>query len=94
MTNEQETYNMGFTAGAAMLNEMYAVAGALSDCGGDWEKTKDKTFRENLMEKDKKSSIVRYFSLMKQRLEVLNEDIPNTILSWSLSRGWRLKKNN
>ena len=74
MTNEQETYNMGFTAGAAMLNEMYAVAGALSDCGGDWEKTKDKTFRENLMEKDKKSSIVRYFSLMKQRLEVINEE--------------------
>ena len=26
------------------------------------------------MEKDKKSSIVRYFSLMKQRLEVLNEE--------------------
>ena len=65
---------MGFTAGAAMLNEMYAVAGALLHYGGDWEKTKDKTFKENLMEKDKKSSVIRYFALMKQRLEVLNEE--------------------
>lgn len=70
----QDTYNIGFTAGAAMLNEMKAVAGALMECGGDWEKTKDKTFKENLMEKDKKSSNVRYFALMKQRLEVLNDE--------------------
>ena len=93
MTTKEGTYNIGFTAGAAMLNEMRAVAEAFLDCGGDWEKTKDKTFKENLMEKDKMSSNVRYFALMKQRLEVLNEDIPNTILSWSLSRGLRLKKN-
>ena len=73
MATEQETYNIGFTAGAAMLNEMQAVAGALLDCNGDWEKTKDKTFKENLMVKDKMSSNVRYFALMKQRLEVLNE---------------------
>ena len=69
---EQETYNIGFTAGAAMLNEMRAVAEAYLDCGGNWEKTKDKTFKENLMEKDKMSSNVRYFALMKQRLDVLN----------------------
>ena len=73
MATEQETYNIGFTAGAAMLNEMLAVAEAFLDCGGDWEKTKDKTFKENLMEKDKMSSNVRYFALMKQRLEALNE---------------------
>jgi len=70
---ERETYNMSFTAGAAMLNEMHAVAEALVECDGDWERTKDKTFKENLMEKEKMSSNVRYFALMKQRLEVLNE---------------------
>ena len=43
---------MSFTAGAAMLNEMHAVAEALVECGGDWERTKDKTFKENLMEKN------------------------------------------
>ena len=63
MTTEEGTYNIGFTAGAAMLNEMRAVAEAFLDCGGDWEKTKDKTFKENLMEKDKMSSNVRYFAL-------------------------------
>lgn len=63
---------MTFTAGAAMLNEMHAVAEAFIECDGDWERTKDKTFRENLMEKDKMSSNQRYFALMKQRIEVLN----------------------
>lgn len=64
---------MSFTAGAAMLNEMHAVAEALVACDGDWERTKDKTFKENLMEKEKMSSNIRYFALMKQRLEILNE---------------------
>ena len=72
MAIEREIYNMSFTAGAAMLNEMHAVAEALLACDGDWERTKDKTFKENLMEKEKMSSNVRYFALMKQRLEVLN----------------------
>lgn len=73
MVVEREIYNMSFTAGAAMLNEMHAVAEALVACDGDWERTKDKTFKENLMEKEKMSSNIRYFALMKQRLEVLNE---------------------
>ena len=72
MAVERETYNMSFTAGAAMLNEMHAVAEALVACDGDWERTKDKTFKENLMEKEKMSSNIRYFALMKQRLSVLN----------------------
>lgn len=67
------TYNMSFTAGAAMLNETYAVAEVLLECEGDWERTKDRTLRENLMEKDKMSSNQRYFVLMKQRLETLNQ---------------------
>lgn len=73
MAIEQNTYNIGFTAGAAMLHEMHAVAAALMVCGGDWEQAKEKTFRENLMEKDKLSSNQRYFALMKQRLEALTE---------------------
>lgn len=73
MVVEREIYNMSFTAGAAMLNEMHAVAEALVACDGDWERTKDKTFKENLMEKEKMSSNIRYFALMKQRLEILNE---------------------
>jgi len=74
MAEDQVRYNIGFTAGAAMLNEMQAVAGALMECRGDWEKTREKTFRENLMEKNKMSSNIRYFALMRQRLEALNEE--------------------
>ena len=56
MVIENNTYNMSFVAGAAMMNEMYAVANAYLECNGDWELTKEKTFRENLMQKDKLSS--------------------------------------
>ena len=72
MATESNIYNMSFTAGAAMLNEMHAVAEAFLECDGDWKLTKEKTFRENLMEKEKMSSNQRYFALMKQRIEVLN----------------------
>lgn len=41
MTEENVTYNLTFTAGSAMLNEMHAVAEALRDCDGDWKKTKE-----------------------------------------------------
>ena len=71
--NETTLYNMSFTAGAAMLNETNAVASALLDCNGDWDKTKEITFKENLMQKDKAASNARYFELMKQRLETLNQ---------------------
>jgi hypothetical protein len=64
---------MSFTAGAAMLNETYAVAEAFLDCDKDWNRTKGRTFRENLMNKEKVSSNQRYFALMKQRIEALNE---------------------
>ena len=72
--NETTLYNMSFTAGAAMLNETNAVASALLDCNGDWDKTKEITFKENLMQKDKAASNARYFALMKQRLETLNQE--------------------
>lgn len=73
MANESNIYNMSFTAGAAMLNETYAVAQALLDCNGDWDRTKEITFKENLMQKEKAASNARYFALMKQRLETLNQ---------------------
>ena len=73
MANESNIYNMSFTAGAAMLNETYAVAQALLDCNGDWGRAKEITFKENLMQKDKAASNARYFALMKQRLETLNQ---------------------
>ena len=76
---------MSFTAGAAMLNEMHAVAEALLACDGDWERTKDKTFKENLMEKEKMSSNIRYFALMKQRLEVLNEAELNMLVNGTVA---------
>lgn len=65
LTSETLPYNMSFTAGAAMLNETYAVAEAFLACGGDWKHTKEKTFRENLMEKEKMSSNQRYFNQNK-----------------------------
>lgn len=74
MAINNNTYNMSFVAGAAMMNETYAVAKAYLECDGDWILTKEKTFRDNLMEKDKLSSNQRYFTLMKQRIEALNED--------------------
>ena len=63
---------MSFTAGAAMMNETLAVAETLLECDGNWERTKEKIFKENLMNKGKASSNQRYFVLMKQRLEALN----------------------
>ena len=74
MTNESSTYNMSFTAGAAMLNETHAVASALLDCDGDWGRTKEITFKKNLMQKEKATSNARYFALMKQRLDALNDE--------------------
>lgn len=65
---------MSFVAGAAMMNETYAVAKAYMECDGDWNLTKEKTFRDNLMKKNKQSSNQRYFLLIKQRIEALNED--------------------
>lgn len=85
MQVESNTYNMSFTAGAAMLSETYAVAEAFLDCNKDWEKTKERTFRENLMNKDKSSSNRRYFALMKQRIDALNEAELETLVNSSVA---------
>lgn len=68
------TYNLTFTAGALLMNETCAVAEVYLETGRDWEITKELTFKENLMEKDKVSTNKRFFSLVKQRIEALNED--------------------
>lgn len=71
---DRTRYNMSFTAGAALLNETCIVAKALLECNGDWEATQDKTFANNLMEKNKPSTMRRTFFLVKQRLMSLNAD--------------------
>lgn len=85
ITKNNNTYNMAFTAGAAMLSETRAVAEAFLECEGDWKRTKEKTFKENLMNKDKLSSNQRYFMLMKQRLETLTEDEIRMLVSSSVT---------
>ena len=73
MRTENNIYNMSFTAGAAMMNETLAVAITLLECNGRWERAKEITFKKNLMNKCKVSSNQRYFVLVKQRLETLND---------------------
>ena len=69
----QPTYNLTFTAGALLMNETCAVAEVYLETGRNWTTTKDRTFKENLMEKEKLSTNKRFFSLVKQRIEALNE---------------------
>ena len=69
----QPTYNLTFTAGALLMNETCAVAEVYLETGCNWTTTKDRTFKENLMEKEKLSTNKRFFSLVKQRIEALNE---------------------
>lgn len=85
MLTPAPTYNLTFTAGSAMLNETHAVAEALCECSGDWKATKEKTFRENLMEKDKLSTNQRVFALIKQRLEALNEEELQLLIDGSMA---------
>lgn len=70
---EQKTYNLTFTAGALLLNETCAVAEVFLESGGNWDITRERALKENLMEKDKLTTNKRFFSLVKQRIEALNE---------------------
>lgn len=78
-------YNFGFTAGAAMLNETRAMAEAYLDCGCDWERTKEKVLKENILSKEKVSTAKRYFSLIKERLETLNTAELHAFVNGSVS---------
>ena len=70
---EQKTYNLTFTAGALLMNETCAVAEVFLESGGNWDITRERALKENLMEKEKLSTNKRFFSLVKQRIEALNE---------------------
>ena len=70
---EEQTYNLTFTAGTLLMNETCAVAEAYLESGRDWETTKERAFKENLMEKEKVTTNKRFFSLVRQRIEALNE---------------------
>lgn len=74
MFNPPRSYNLSFTAGAAMVNETRAVAELYMELDGDWKEIKERALQENIMQKEKRSSNLRYLALMKQRIEVLNED--------------------
>lgn len=75
------TYNLSFTAGAAMLMETHAIAQVFMECDGNWATTKKRVFDENVMQKEKLSSTSRYFALIKQRLECLTSDEINLLVN-------------
>lgn len=85
VNGNEDSYNLTFTAGALLMNETCAVAEVFLETGRDWEITKERTFKENLMEKDKVSTNKRFFSLVKQRIEALNEDELDLLVSGSNS---------
>lgn len=86
MKEAEKKYNLSFTAGAAMLNEMHAVAETLrGNGGGNWEITRDITLRENLMEKNRFSTRQRVFSLMRQRISTLNEEELNILIDGNMA---------
>ncbi len=68
-----------------MLNQMHAVAETFLDCNGDWQRTKARTLKENLMQQEKMSSNLRYFTLIKQRLEVLNAEELNMLVNGTVA---------
>lgn len=84
-TNEVQHYDIGFTAGAAMLNETVAIANVYVANNFDWVRTKEVSFRENIMAKNKKSSNERYFTLMKQRIDALNRNELDFFLNCNVS---------
>ena len=82
---EETIYNLTFTAGALLMNETCAVAEVYLETGRNWEITKERSFKENLMGKEKVSTNQRFFSLVKQRIEALNEDEQDLLVSGSNS---------
>ena len=79
------TYNLTFTAGALLMNETCAVAEVYLESGREWEKTKECAFGENVMRKDKVSTNKRFFSVLNQRIEALNEEELDLLVSGSNS---------
>ena len=80
---EEQTYNLTFTAGTLLMNETCAVAEAYLESGRNWDTTKERAFKENLMEKEKVTTNKRFFSLVRQRIEALNEAEQELLVSGS-----------
>lgn len=74
MKVEDKKYKLTFTSGTLMVNETCAVATAFIDSGCDWAVTRERTFRDNLLEKDKETTKKKVFSLVKQRISTLSKD--------------------
>lgn len=66
------------------MNETCTVAEVYLETGRNWATTKDRTFKENLMEKEKLSTNKRFFSLVKQRIEALNESELDLLVQWPI----------
>lgn len=75
---EIERYKFSFTAGSALLQESLIVARLLVDNQFDWDKAKEKTYTENLLQKNRSKTIEKIFSLVKKRLSNLSQ--PQLIL--------------
>lgn len=81
----ENTYNISFTAGAAMLNETHTVAEVYWETGKDWPLTQEKVLCDNLMGKNKVSTNKRFLSLLKQRLTTLNDEELNLLVNGSVA---------
>ena len=78
---QEEKYKISFTAGTLMVEETCAVAEVFLETGCNWNRTREYALRENLMQKEKVSTNKRLFSLVKQRIEVLNEEELNLLVA-------------
>lgn len=78
---QEEKYRISFTAGTLLMEETCAVAEVFLETGRDWNRTRECALRENLMRKEKVSTNKRLFSLVKQRIEVLNEEEQNLLVA-------------
>lgn len=70
---EVQKYKFSFTAGNALLQESLIIARQLMKNQFDWDKTKEDTYTENLLQKDKTATIKKMFNLIKKRLSNLTQ---------------------
>lgn len=55
------------------MNETCAIAEVFFESGCNWETTRKRTIKDNIMGKEKISTTKRLFSLIKQRIETLDK---------------------
>ncbi|MDD4419075.1 MAG: DUF1819 family protein [Bacteroides graminisolvens] len=84
MEHSPKHYNFSFTAGAALLQETVTIAQTLLETNFDWDKTKQEINNNNLLQKDKRQTSTRQFSLVKFRLEQLSKQQIKMLCSESM----------